>query len=202
MAEPQLATLLKASMNSRLEALHTMMPGTVVSYDADAETATIRPAIVAKVPTVGGGLTSEALPDLQDVPIIFPRGGSAFIKWKLSEGDGVALIFAETDAGVWRDTGKQSEAGDNSRHSLSSPVAYAGFGTREKVASEGKVSGDEIVVEASEIHLGHGASELVALASIINSNFDSLKSWLDAHAHTAGAVGGLDWFASPGPWGP
>jgi len=69
-----------------LASLHVCCPGTVVSYDADTQTATVQPGLIAS------GLTA---PELASVPVLLPSGST-----DPSEGDPCLLIFADfcTDA--------------------------------------------------------------------------------------------------------
>ena len=80
-----------------LSSLHCALPGTVVSFDAESQTAVIQPAVkhrpVSSRPTEGSG--EIFLPLLRDVPVFMP------VSFEVNEGDACLVIFADCDIDAW-----------------------------------------------------------------------------------------------------
>lgn len=131
MKNVQDAELLRLAMEARLSAVHTALPGVVVSYDPATQTADVRPTVTRLVPTSEEGVfKSEALPVVPHVPVLWPRGGASWFAPGLSVGEGVLLVCCESDPASYIRTGSVSDPGDVRRHSLAHAVAIPGFGPR------------------------------------------------------------------------
>ena len=92
--------------------LHCALPGTVVSFDADRQTAVIQPAVK---------LGSMTFPLLADVPVFMP------ISFEVNPGDACLVVFADIDIDAWFDTGLPQEPRSARKHSLSDGFAFVGF---------------------------------------------------------------------------
>jgi hypothetical protein len=111
-----------AAIDRRLRGVHTAIPGTIVSYDATTQRAVIKPAVEIES-AVGGEFI--ALPNISNVPVVWPRGSGGGGHCPLVQGDGVLLIFPEQDPGAWlASVGSQPQT--HRRHGLSSPFAIPG----------------------------------------------------------------------------
>ena len=115
---PQEAAALKKGI---LSSLHCAMPGTVVSFDQSAQTASVRPALKN---------SSLALPVIQDVPVFFPGGRECGITWPVAEGDECLLVFADFDIDRWFSSGEAEEPASGRRHDLPDAFAFVGFRSR------------------------------------------------------------------------
>lgn len=94
--------------------LHCALPGTVVSFDPEKQTAEIRPAVKAG---------SLAYPILADVPVFMP------VPFEIVTGDACLVIFADVDIDAWFETGEAAVPRSTRRHSLSDGFAFVGFRT-------------------------------------------------------------------------
>ena len=92
--------------------LHCALPGTVVSFDAEKQTAEIQPAVK---------LGSMAYPVLSDVPVFMP------VPFDVSPGDACLVIFSDIDIDAWFETGEASVPNSRRSHSLSDGFAFVGF---------------------------------------------------------------------------
>ena len=91
--------------------LHCALPGTVESFDAETQTAVIRPGV-------------SGMPLLRDVLVFMP------VSFDIAAGDPCLVIFADCDIDAWFD-GADSEAPASARkHSLSDAFAFVGFKRR------------------------------------------------------------------------
>jgi hypothetical protein len=126
-SEPSLSELISAAIESRLLDVHTAIIGTIVSYDAATQTCTVQPIVKQASKKLETALTLRQLPQIQNVPVIFQRGGGYAMTFPLIAGDSVVLLFNEASFAQWRSTGIVSEPGDVKRFALSYPVALPGL---------------------------------------------------------------------------
>ena len=92
--------------------LHCALPGTVVSYDAERQTADVQPAVK---------LGSMNYPVLSDVPVFMP------VPFEVNPGDACLVIFADIDIDAWFETGVPQEPKSARKHALSDGFAFVGF---------------------------------------------------------------------------
>ena len=107
---------LQAMKRDIFESLHCALPGTVVSFDAETQTAVIRPAVKTS--------SGVAFPLLRDVPVFMP------VSFEINEGDACLVIFADRDIDAWFETGEAEVPPSGRMHSLSDGFAFVGFRTR------------------------------------------------------------------------
>ena len=108
------------------ESLHCALPGTVVSFDAETQTAVIQPTIKTS--------SDVEFPLLRDVPVFMP------VSFEIQEGDACLVIFADRDIDAWFETGEAEVPPSSRMHSLSDGFAFVGFRTRRNAdenASDG-----------------------------------------------------------------
>ena len=151
---------LQALKQDIFENLHCARPGIVVSFDAETQTAVIRPAVIREVErqgrfsrsrdgtarsnstflqpssATGGGWRNALcpLPLLRDVPVFMP------VPFEVNAGDACLVIFADLDIDAWFETGESSVPPSGRMHSLSDGFAFIGFRTRgntDENASDG-----------------------------------------------------------------
>ena len=92
--------------------LHCALPGKVISYDAEHQTAEIQPAVK---------LGSMTYPILTDVPVFMP------MPFEVNPGDACLVVFADVDIDGWFESGEACEPGSARKHSLSDGFAFVGF---------------------------------------------------------------------------
>ena len=123
------------------ESLHCALPGTVVSFDEDTQTAVIQPAVRHRLASsraersgAEGSPSSVSLPLLRDVPVFMP------VPFEVNPGDACLVVFADRDIDAWFETGEAEVPPSGRMHSLSDGFAFVGFRTRGDVnenASDG-----------------------------------------------------------------
>ncbi len=169
--------LLHAAARHASEGTHTAIPAKVLSYNPTSQTVKVQFCVKNPYTDEDGAVAWEELPVLDNVPVLFPRGGGFFITVPLVVGDFVWVMFSELATGQWRETGTvPSEAVETKRHGLGHAWAMPGpFPSADPLsgpsASElrmGKEGGVQVNIGASEIRLGSGTpSDFVALASAV-----------------------------------
>jgi len=160
---PTMAAIIKAVIEKALRSTGVSLPGTVVSYDAGSQTATVRPGVHRLVPTLDDMDLDEVeeLPALQDVPVCWPRGRGFSIVGELEAGDPVLLICQDRDISAWRRNGQPSEPDDARVHHWASAVAIPGL-----VPASNPISvPDDAAALASKLDLLIGALKTVLAGS-------------------------------------
>ena len=92
--------------------LHCALPGNVVSFDAEKQTAETQPAV-----KVG----SMSYPILADVPVFMP------VPFEVHPGDACLVVFADIDIDAWFETGEPQEPKSARKHALSDGFAFVGW---------------------------------------------------------------------------
>ncbi|WP_312974028.1 Gp138 family membrane-puncturing spike protein [Atlantibacter sp.] len=114
--------------------LRVAMPGIIQSFDPDAVTCTVLPAIRGIIPTQDGTDPSD-LPMLVDVPVIFPRGGGCTMTFPVKPGDECLLVFSDRCIDFWWQNGGVQEPVDPRQHDLSDAFAIIGPQSQAKKIS-------------------------------------------------------------------
>ena len=106
---------LQALKRDILSSMHCALPGTVVSFDAESQTAVIQPAV---------SRNNVQMALLRDVPVFMP------VSFDVNEGDACLVIFADCDIDNWFETGEAEAPASRRMHSLSDGFAFVGFRPR------------------------------------------------------------------------
>ncbi|MEA8802420.1 Gp138 family membrane-puncturing spike protein [Klebsiella aerogenes] len=128
--------------------LRVALPGTVESFDAETVTATIQLGIL--------GLSdgeSTALSVLNDVPVMFPRGGGCSLTFPVKKGDECLVIFADRSIDFWWQSGGIQEPVDDRMHDLSDAFCIVGPQSQAKKISD-------ISTNAVELRSDDGGTKL------------------------------------------
>lgn len=136
-------------MHARLSNVHTAMPAKVMAYDAAQQTVDVQPLIMNVQRTMDGDDISEVLPQINSVPVMFPRGGGFFIRWPLAVDDYVLLVFNERSIDAYTaGEGAVTDPVDVRMHNLSDAVAHPGFYPFSQSIADG--AGDDLVLGKDE----------------------------------------------------
>lgn len=103
--------------------VHTSLPAVVVKYDDEKHRAQVKPAVRL---LMSNGIQIE-LPELMDVPVMFPSAKSFDLEFPLDKDDGVMLIFQEQEISAWKEEEKQAVSATASRFNLDSAIALPGM---------------------------------------------------------------------------
>ena len=120
--EQQTAQAIAENLSTQLR---VAMPGVIQSFDPNAVTCTVLPAIMGIIPTRDGTDPSD-LPMLVDVPVIFPRGGGCTMTFPVKPGDECLLVFSDRCIDFWWQSGGVQEPVDPRQHDLSDAFAIIG----------------------------------------------------------------------------
>lgn len=95
----ELVESISKMVDSKINEIHTTMPGKIVSYDAKTGLATVLPAMKFKLQN---GSTVD-YPQITGVPVVFPQsnGQQATIAYPVRAGDGCLIFIAEHSIEYW-----------------------------------------------------------------------------------------------------
>lgn len=114
---------LDSFLNAWMDAMHTALPARVSSYDMNTHRAKVTPAIRH---LMDNGMQIE-LPELVDVPVVFPSAKAFDLEFPLDKDDPVLLVFLEADTASWKSGAVPAAPDTASRFSLDSAVAIPGL---------------------------------------------------------------------------
>ena len=140
----QIEELIREAIRANALETHTMLPASIVSYDRPSQTATVSPEITRTFVDDAGTDILVEIPDLEDVPVIFPSSGGYTLGFPVQAGDKVMLQFAERDIQAWRDQGSDIPPGEDRTHSYSDAVAILGL--RPRTDPHSQMPDDALVI--------------------------------------------------------
>ena len=143
--------LTKAVSESISAGLRVSMPGIIQSFDADAVTCVIQPAIKGFEFDNSGNKVSNTLPLLVDVPVVFPRGGGCSLTFPLAVGDECLVIFSDRCIDFWWQSGGIQEPVSDRMHHLADCFVIPGPQSQAK-----KISG--ISTTAAQLRTDDGSA--------------------------------------------
>lgn len=191
-----LGELFEKSRSSATSGIFTAIPAKVLRFDATRKTVDVEPMV--RIPVVGEDdeVTAEDIPNIPNVPVLYPASSACFVSFPLAAGDFVLLVFSMLSTSEWRATGEKSTPLDNRRHGLGGAFAIPGaFADGGAVASGddggtvaiGKRGGERIAFPGAQIEIGAGAADFAALASKVDAGFAQITTYLTSHTHTSAA---------------
>lgn len=117
---------MRAALDGRQAAIWTAFPAIVDTVNLTALTLTCTPAIQVPVTQRDGTKVMTTLPNLLDVPIIFPRGGGYSMTFPIKQGDECLVMFSCRNIDAWWQNGGIQAAMTVRMHDLSDGFALVG----------------------------------------------------------------------------
>ncbi len=173
---PNLLEVINLAIDRFMSDVHTSMPGKIVSYDVATQTATVQPSL--KRTYVGG--EPQLLPQLQKVPVIFPSIKNGWLRFPVSAGDTVLLLFSERSLDTWFKNGGEVDPMVPHKFNMSDAVAVIGLNpSTVPIVPKGASS-------STELAFGSAYIEITALGQFrIKNTFADLMSALKTFATTS-----------------
>ena len=183
-----------------MQDVHVALPGQVVGFSQATGLADVQVMIEHPVWDDDNNVTYEDIGVLPGVPVSWPRAGGFIATFPIAAGDTGLLVFCSTPIGEWRATGQKSQPADASRHDIGWPVFIPGFSPDTKAPSSNcyqagaMVIGSEtgtgqVIIKASEVDIGQGATDFIALASLVMARLNTIQSTFDGHTHAVSGSG-------------
>lgn len=126
-------TPLKLAMRSQQAELWTALPGIIQSFNPQAMTCEVQPAIRALVRGEDGSLSPVDLPLLVDCPVQFPAGGQCTLTFPVKPGDECLVVFAQRCIDSWWASGGVQDQAELRMHDPSDGFALLGFRSQPRV---------------------------------------------------------------------
>lgn len=175
------AEMIAGVLAHHAQQLHVAQPGIVESYDPTTQRASVQLCIRQRM-IVEGGTELQPAPLLPSVPVLFPRGGGAFITWPIAKGDHVLVVFQDSSIDRWTQMGGTVDPIDPRAHALSDAVAIPGFYPYPSALPA--TDGDAIVLGFEGIE-----AKLVAQAEKVETELNRLWDALRSHVHAGVTTG-------------
>lgn len=184
---PELVEVLRMALDSRLQEVHTALPGRIETYDAVNQLANVKPLLKRTVQADTGEDIIEELPVITNVPVAFPRSAQFKLTFPIVPGDYVLLVFNERSIDQFIEKGDDTDPVDFRMHQLADAVAYPGFYPKTRKLQQADTT-DMVVGQdggTAVIHFNPDgtisftakvASDAMALASLVKAEIDALRS--------------------------
>jgi phage baseplate assembly protein gpV len=127
-------------IESRLRDVHTCLPGQIVSFDPQKQTAVVQPSI-QRIFIAQGPVN---LPVCVDVPVKFSGGGGFFLTFCPAAGDECILQFSERAIDFWYQHGGVQLPSEYRLHDLSDAFASVGVNSQPKAIPNLCTTGAEL----------------------------------------------------------
>ncbi len=124
-----------------LRSINTAIPGIIVSFNAETQTAKIQPAIKSLKRQSDDSIKPASMPELLEVPVVFLRGlGSGFsVTVPIKAGDECLVVFSQRSIDNWWTSGKESEPVEPvvpRTHDLSDGIAIVGLTSKPNAIAD------------------------------------------------------------------
>jgi hypothetical protein len=130
---------IQSGLDGRQAQIHTGMPGQIVKYDAAKMTATVQLAIQAVQTQKDGTRKNISIAPIQDVPVMFPGGGSHTFTFPIAAGDECWVAFSERNIDAWFQHGGPKPPPDWRMHDINDAVCFVGLRNQSRVlGADGK----------------------------------------------------------------
>lgn len=198
-----LAETFKSERDTTKNQIRVALPGIVQSFDPDAVTAVVQPAIRSVETDNDGNRITKNYPLLVDVPVVFPRGGGCTLTFPVKEGDECLVIFADRCIDFWWQSGGVQEPVDDRQHDLSDAFCIVGPQSQAQKISDISTSAVELRSDDGGTKLSlNPSSGAITGAAPGGFNLNGLKilpdgrlqlvdgSIVDKHSHGGVQTGG------------
>ena len=114
---------LRLALENAQANIWTAMPGIVTAVNLSAQTVSVQPAIQGVVTSPDGSTQATNLPQLVDVPIVWPRAGGFALTFPIAAGDEVLVVFGSRCIDSWWQQGGVGAQAEARMHDLSDGFA-------------------------------------------------------------------------------
>jgi len=178
-----LSEIIQAYGESLKATMYHTLPGIVKAYYSDG-TADIQPAVhdVRFDPDTGERIPEE-FPIIPKVRIMYPSAGPFKITWPLAAGNKVTLHAYDLDPTLHQATGNAEDPQDVRRHG----GTYWHCVPQDCTDSAPTATAGQLTLDGPGITLGDGATDFVALASLVKAELTKIATALSTLTVTSGA---------------
>ena len=141
--------------------------GTIVSFDATKQTASVQIAVLRLLP---GGETTP-YPILTNCPVFVLSGGDTAITMPIAAGDTCLVLFNDRDLDIWATTGNTSVPNSGRFHDLSDGLVLVGF--RHALNPISGYSTTEVALRKAGFKISIGANGYITLSGNATITIDT-----------------------------
>lgn len=138
--KPSLSAVLKQAFTNLMKEVHTTIPGSIVSFDPELQSAEVQANIrrVYVTKETDGSETQQAvdIPILINVPVIFLRGGGWCMTFPIKPEDECIIHFSERAIDVWRKNAGVQDPKDWRMHNYSDAICQVGLSSEPNVITD------------------------------------------------------------------
>lgn len=179
-----LNSLIDEAIDERLKSLHTALPAEVLSFDASKLMVKVRPFLMRKYKS---GET-EQMPEVYNVPVVYPRSGQHCFYFPLKKGDKVMLLFSERSLDKWLELGSYTTPDDQRKFDLTDAICVPGlYDFKNPIEFKGANTSLLIQAPGGYIEITEGGD-----VSIINEGSEFTQSSSGTFKITNGSVELID----------
>ncbi len=142
---------LKAMLDGHQAQVWTSFPGIIEEFDPDQITASVQPAIQARIQAMDGTFSFQNMPLLQDVPVMFSRGGPFELTFPVQSGDECEVWISRQCIDSWWQSGGVQPPAHPRMHDLSDGFCLVGPVSQPKVKAPVSISNVQLRVNGSPI---------------------------------------------------
>lgn len=156
----------------------------MVAYYPDSCTVDVQPVVQRQIPTDDDDtLVAEPIPQVTNVPVLFPQGGGFRITWPINPGDTVLLVPLMLSHTAWRQGMANGDIADQGKHHIANCIAIPSMVPDVSASPADPTS---LVIEGTDIRIGGAdATDFAALSSKVDTELQNLATSL-----TTGIAGG------------
>ena len=133
-----------SAVRGQLAETWTALPGVIVSFDGDAQTAVVQPAIKAEVTNQDGSKSLATLPLLLDCPVQFPGGGDCVLTFPVIADDECLVVFASRCIDAWWESSGVQPQAELRMHDLSDGFVLLGFRSKPNATPSPSATATEL----------------------------------------------------------
>lgn len=172
------ADLLKALMRNVSYSLRVALPGVIVSFNAETQTASIDLAIQDRI-VLNNQSQYMQIPRLLDVPIVLPRAGGFTLTMPVTAGDECLVVFADMCINTWFTNGaianpKGGYLGQKHerprRHNFSDAFAIVGTWNQKRILTDYSTEAVQLRSDDGSTVIEVGSDEVTITATTVTVN--------------------------------
>jgi len=188
MSTPRLPTYIKNQNERRERSMQTAFPAKVVGWNASTNVVELEPQFIETWVNRDGTRQSEPqdFPNIQNVPVLFPRSGSWSITFPIETGSYGLVVCTKYALDVWREQGQVRDPGDLRRFGMSGAVFHP-VNLHPNNSAISSVDSNYMILSDG------GTTDFVALkkdVDDIKTMLDEIKTDYNSHVHTSSCSAG------------
>lgn len=160
-----------AALDGLQSKIWTALPGVIRSFDPTRMTVVVQPTIQCQFTMPDGSRVWKSIPELLDVPVVWPSGGGYSLTFPVTSGDPVLILFSSRCIDAWWDSGAPVNVQSELRmHDLSDGFALLGVRPRPNVLPSISASATQLRNESGDTFVSVQNSNVTITASSVTVN--------------------------------